>query len=197
MSENKILIIIPVRLGSKRLPRKNILDFEGHPMFVHVAKEAQRSKLSPDVYICSESELIKKISLKNNLQFVKRPRRLSGDHIEKQDVIVYAVKFLQKRNYKPEIVVSLQANTPQFKFKDLDRAISFFKKKVFIESKIKEVISIGKDNLQNGAFRIMTLKTVFQKTLSTKVGVFFTDYIDIHTKKDYLKALKFQKKIKK
>ena len=52
--------------------------------------------------------------------------------------------------------------------------------------KIKEVFAVGKDNLQNGAFRIMTYKTVFQKTLSTKVGVFKTNYIDIHNKKEYL-----------
>ena len=36
----------------------------------------------------------------------------------------------------------------------------------------------------------MKKKTVFQNTLSTKVGIFFTDYIDIHNKKDYQKALK-------
>ena len=32
----------------------------------------------------------------------------------------------------------------------------------------------------------MTYQTVFQKTLSTKVGVFKTDYIDIHNHKEYL-----------
>ena len=34
----------------------------------------------------------------------------------------------------------------------------------------------------------MTYKTVFQKTLSTKVGVCKNDFIDIHYKKDYLKV---------
>ena len=44
----------------------------------------------------------------------------------------------------------------------------------------------------------MTYKTVFQKTLSTKVGVYVKDLIDIHTKKEYLDAKeKIEKKIKK
>ena len=44
----------------------------------------------------------------------------------------------------------------------------------------------------------MTYKTVFQKTLSTKVGVYVKDLIDIHTKKEYLDAKeKIVKKIKK
>ena len=40
----------------------------------------------------------------------------------------------------------------------------------------------------------MTPKTVCKKTLSTNVGVYLTDYIDIHNLKDYLKA---KKKIEK
>ena len=34
----------------------------------------------------------------------------------------------------------------------------------------------------------MTYRTVFQKTLSTKVGIFKTNYIDIHNMKEYLKV---------
>ena len=40
----------------------------------------------------------------------------------------------------------------------------------------------------------MTPLTVCKKTLSTNVGVFFTDYIDIHNLNDYKKA---KKKIEK
>ena len=43
MNKN-LAIIIPVRLGSKRLKNKNILPVKGLPMFVYVAKEAQKSK---------------------------------------------------------------------------------------------------------------------------------------------------------
>ena len=55
---------------------------------------------------------------------------------------------------------------------------------------IKELVSVNPDNIQNGAFRILTNKAVFQKTLSTKLGVFFTNYLDIHSKFDYLKVKK-------
>ena len=36
----------------------------------------------------------------------------------------------------------------------------------------------------------MTFKAVFQKTLSTNIIVFFTNYLDIHTRQDYKKAIK-------
>ncbi len=186
----KILIIIPVRMGSKRLRNKNILPIKGRPMFLQVAYEAKKSKYKPFVCVSSESDLIKKMCKDEDLFFIKRPKKLSLDHIEKQDVIVHATKYILKRKYKPNIVISLQVNTPEFSYKDLDKAILFFSKNVFIKSKIREVISVGKDNLQNGAFRIMTLKTVFKKTLSTKVGIYYTDYIDIHNMNDYKRVLR-------
>ena len=84
----------------------------------------------------------------------------------------------------------MQANSPEFNVKDLDKALSFFNKKMYIGKPIKELISVNSDNIQNGAFRILTNKAVFQKTLSTKIGVFFTNYLDIHSKPDYLKVKK-------
>ena len=40
----------------------------------------------------------------------------------------------------------------------------------------------------------MKLKTVFQKTLSTKVGIFFSNYIDIHNMLEFKKVKNILKK---
>ena len=77
---------------------------------------------------------------------------------------------MKKLKFKPEIIISLQANSPEIKVKHLDEAIKIFKK----SSLIKEIraISVGKDNLQNAAFRIMSHSAVFQKSLSTNIIVY-------------------------
>ncbi len=182
----KILVIIPVRGNSKRLKNKNVLSIKGMPMFLYVAQKIIKSKNNLRIVVSSENSKILKICKDNNIEFLKRPKYLSEDEIEKQDVIAHATRLISKKeNFFPKIVISLQANTPQINKNDLDKAIKFFKS-IFVGKKIKEVFAIDKDNLQNGAFRIMTYKTVFQKTLSTKVGVFKTNYIDIHNKKQYL-----------
>ena len=64
---------------------------------------------------------------------------------------------------------------------------------MYVGKPIKELISVNPDNVQNGAFRILTYNAVFQKTLSTKIGIFFTNYLDIHSKTDYLKVKKIRK----
>ena len=42
----KIILIIPVRMGSKRLKNKNILPIKKVPMFVYVARKILKSKFS-------------------------------------------------------------------------------------------------------------------------------------------------------
>lgn len=188
--KTNILIVIPARMGSKRLKNKNILPIKGIPMFVYVAKEAEKSKFKPLIWVSSESIKIKKICKKYNINYLKRPNKLSRDKTEKQLAVVHAVKTLRKKlKLKPKIIISLQPNSPELRVKDLDKAIKFFSK-CFQRKKNKELISVGKDNLQNAAFRIMTYSAVFQKSLSTNISIYKTNYIDIHNKKDYLKVIK-------
>ena len=102
-------------------------------------------------------------------------------------MIVHALKYLANKKIKPKTVISYQANSPETKLKDLDSAIDFFNNKLFPNYPVKELISVGKDNIQNAAFRIMTYQAAFQKTLSTKIGIFFTNSTDIHTIREYQK----------
>ena len=193
IKKNVILVIIPARGGSKRLKSKNILKIKNKPMVIRCATEVAKSKYVDHIYVSSDSKKILNLCKEYKINFIKRPKNLSKDHVEKQDVIVNGTKLL-KRKLNPKIVVSLQPNSPQFKYQDLDKALIFFSKFQNSKDQVNEVISINKNNIQNGCFRIMKLKTVFQKTLSTKVGVFITNYIDIHDLADFRKAKKYIEK---
>lgn len=177
---------MPVKYNSKRLKNKNILPIKNLPMFIYVAKKFQKKKLISKLIVSSESKKIKEICETYNVDFLKRPNRLSKPNVEKQEVVVDAAKRLKYINNN-DIIISLQPNSPEVKFADLKKALLFFKNKLYKDSEIKELICINKRNIQNPSFRILTYKAVFQRTLSTKVGVYFADYEDIHTKKEYLK----------
>ena len=88
-------------------------------MFLFVAKEAKKSKYFHEIYVSSESKKILKLCKKNNIKFIKRPKKLSKDKTEKQEVIVHSIKILRKR-IKLNDIVSLQPNSPEFNHKDLD-----------------------------------------------------------------------------
>lgn len=187
---SKVVVVIPAKKKSRRLKNKNILPIQGIPMFLYVANEISKSKYIDEIIISSDCNKIKKITLQNDHIFVKRPRKLTLESAEKQDVVVHAIRKVYKRTKKPDIVISLQPNSPELKHKDLEKALIFFNKKLYPGAKKKELISINKNKIQNAAFRIMTYRTVFQKTLSTKIGVYVRDLIDIHEYKEYLDAKK-------
>ncbi|HLG05284.1 MAG TPA: hypothetical protein VI383_03960, partial [Gemmatimonadales bacterium] len=181
----QVLVVIPARGGSKRLPQKNILPVIGVPMVLRVAREALGSGYSPRVVVTSEAAEVLDLCRANGIEVVTRPADLARDDTPKMAAVAHAVRSLHNtESYQPDIVVSLQPNSPEFSAVDLDRAIDFFRNTLYPGYPIKEVISVGPDHIQNGAFRIMTYATVFQRTLSTYVGIYFTDYLDVHTDED-------------
>lgn len=57
------IAIIPARGGSKRIPRKNILDFDGKPMIAWTIEAALESDCFDQVLVSTDSEEIAEISI--------------------------------------------------------------------------------------------------------------------------------------
>tara|TARA_B100001057_G_scaffold375651_1_gene380506 strand:- start:2724 stop:3950 length:1227 start_codon:yes stop_codon:yes gene_type:complete len=180
-NKKNIIAIIPARAGSKRLKNKNILSFKGLPMIAWTIKSALKSKFINDVFVSSESKKILTIAKKYNAKPLLRPERLSADNIPKIEAIRHAIKKLSHKK-KIDIVVSLQANSPNLSPSDIDICISHM-----INKNKKEVMSLDKNLNQNGAIRVMKFQTVFDKMLSTHFSCTINDAIDIHTKNDLKK----------
>ena len=77
----KRLVIIPARGGSKRIPRKNLVDVCGRPIINYAINTAISSELFEDILVSSDDEEILNYA-KNieNISISKRPRELAGDH---------------------------------------------------------------------------------------------------------------------
>ena len=71
----KSIGLIPVRLESKRLPGKALLDLDGLPIIVHTAKRAQLSKMLDEVYVCTDSIEIIKICKKKKIKTIKTKKK--------------------------------------------------------------------------------------------------------------------------
>jgi len=112
----KNIVIIPVRGGSKRLPKKNIKLLGGIPLFVHSINYA---KNNPDIchkiVVSTDDALIKEIALKEGVFVIDRPKELSGDVVPTIDVLKHAL-IQQTEAYNN--VILLQATNP-FRTKEL------------------------------------------------------------------------------
>lgn len=187
VSDNNLLkyvvVVIPARKNSKRLKNKNIFLLKDKPMIGWSIEAAKKSKYVQDIYVTSDSRKILEISKDYGAKGIKRPSYLADDYVFKMDAIVHATNIISKFR-TPSVVISLQANSPEIKSSDIDKAV-----KKLIDSNLNEVISINNDGNQNGAIRAMRYKTVYQNKLSVHIGTIKTNTVDIHTLED-LKKIK-------
>ena len=77
MYKNKtFLAIIPARGGSKRLPRKNVLDLNGKPLIAYSIEAGLNSKYIDKVIVTSDDEEILIISKVYGANTIQRPDEL-------------------------------------------------------------------------------------------------------------------------
>ena len=84
----KTICLIPARGGSKRIKNKNIKKFFGKPLLERVIKNAKKSKLFDDIYVSTDSILIKKLATRcGAIVPYMRSKKLSNDHAIIKSVI--------------------------------------------------------------------------------------------------------------
>ncbi|CDG57048.1 Pseudaminic acid cytidylyltransferase [Campylobacter coli 76339] len=91
----KNLCIIPARGGSKRIPRKNIIDFLSKPLIAYSIESALKSDIFDEVIISSDDEEIIKIACQFGAKapFI-RDEKLSDDYSSSTAVIQNAIEIL-------------------------------------------------------------------------------------------------------
>lgn len=126
MYKNKtFLAIVPARGGSKRLPRKNLLDLAGKPLIAWSIEAGLRSKYIDKVLVTSDDDEILKVSTAYGSDTIKRPAELASDTSTTFDAIKHAIDNAQMYDY----IVLLQPTSPLRNEKHIDEAIELLMKK--------------------------------------------------------------------
>lgn len=123
--DKTFLAIIPARGGSKRLPKKNILDLNGKPLISWSIEAGIKSKYIDKVIVTSDCDEILNISQKYKIDIIKRPDKLANDTATSFDAIEHAINNTKKYDY----IVLLQATSPLRNEKHINESIEILKKK--------------------------------------------------------------------
>ena len=122
----KNIAIIPARGGSKRLPNKNILLFDGLPLLAHSILYAQNNpSIIDDVFVTTDSPEIKRIALEFGAKVIDRPESISGDYEPTISALKHVVQLLGNQ---VENVILLQVTNPLRPEKLLAEAFEIFQK---------------------------------------------------------------------
>ena len=117
------ICVIPARGGSKRIPRKNIKEFNGKPIIAYSIEAALKSNCFSQVIVSTDDDEISEVAKKYGalVPFV-RPDELSNDYAGTISVIKHAIEWMENNNNYIESVCCLYATAPFIQSKIISKA---------------------------------------------------------------------------
>ncbi len=119
----KKICVIPARGGSKRIPKKNIIDFFGKPLIAWTIESAIRSDLFDDIIVSTDSDEIGNISKSFGAKVFKRVD-FADDVTPVSEATINTVTNLNYSNR--DIIYQLMANCPLRTEHDILSATEYF-----------------------------------------------------------------------
>lgn len=138
----KYLVIIPARGGSKGIPGKNIKPLNGKPLICYTI-DAARS-IVDDSHICVSTDddsiiaVVEQYGLK--VPF-KRPECLATDTASTYDVLLHALHFYEERGECFDAIILLQPTSPFRTGEHVKEALAFYSKEIDMVVSVKETDS--------------------------------------------------------
>ncbi|MDC0198389.1 pseudaminic acid cytidylyltransferase [Candidatus Thioglobus sp.] len=117
------ICVIPARSGSRRIPRKNIKEFNGKPIIVYSIEAALKSNCFSQIIVSTDDDEISEVAKKYgaHVPFV-RPDELSNDYVGTIPVIKHTIEWMEKNDNHIENVCCLYATAPFIKSKIISKA---------------------------------------------------------------------------
>lgn len=79
---------IPIKLNSKRVPKKNFRFIGGKELYKHIIDTCVESNCFSDIYVDSDSLEVKEYCKKKNIFFIDREERLATDSANGNDLMI-------------------------------------------------------------------------------------------------------------
>jgi CMP-N,N'-diacetyllegionaminic acid synthase len=137
-----ILAIIPARIGSKSIPKKNIKKLGGKPLIAYPIELAKSISDINKIVVSTDSKEIAKVAKKYGAEipFI-RTSKLAKDETPILPVLQHCIEYLEKNNnYKADLILLLYPTCPFLKKETVFKALNILKK-----GKCNSVMSVEED----------------------------------------------------
>lgn len=119
-----MIAIIPARGGSKRIPRKNIREFNGIPIIGHTIQRTINSQMFSRIFVSTEDSEIAKIAVSYGAQVISRSEPLANDYSTTSDVMKEIAITLENEPNECELLCCIYPVNPFLKVEHISRAFS-------------------------------------------------------------------------
>lgn len=118
------IAVIPARGGSKRLPRKNIVDFAGQPIITYTINAAFGTNLFDRVVVSTDDDEIATTSVRAGADIVRRDHKLSSDDARVVEVCLDVLKSEEKEGRHYDLLCCLYPTAPLRSAEDIREVIA-------------------------------------------------------------------------
>ncbi|WP_341704129.1 cytidylyltransferase domain-containing protein [Ferrovibrio sp.] len=174
-----IVIVIPAKGGSTRLPNKNMALLNGRPMIDYSIDDAQASRRAAAVYVSTDSDAIAAHAAKRGVGVIRRPESLGGD-VPILDVYRHALANMPDGD-KVAVLVGLQPDHPD-RTVTVDETIDRLEK-----DGADRIMSKEPDGTKSGAHYVLS-RAFVDTGESRKDVVIVDDCTNIHFQADLDRA---------
>jgi len=115
--------MIPCRLGSQRVKKKNLRLLGGKVLAQWVADVCKEANVFDDIYINSESEIFSDIAKQSGIKFYKRPEYLASSYASNDE---FALDFINSIDC--DVLVQINPTSPFTKAADILNVIELYAK---------------------------------------------------------------------
>lgn len=107
-----ILVVVPARGGSKRIPYKNIAALSGKPLLLHTLDNVRQAGLGGSLVVSTEDELIAKVALASGARVIDRPPELASDTASTESVLLSVLSAIAEESGHPKWLMTLPPTSP-------------------------------------------------------------------------------------
>jgi N-acylneuraminate cytidylyltransferase len=118
----KIVVIVPIKSESKRVPKKNFKKVNKKPLYTYVLNKLKKCNFD-EIYVDSDSLEIRNYCKKNNYNFIQRKPKLALDTANGNDLLNYHSTII-----KADIYFQIFITAPLLKIKTINKCIEIIKK---------------------------------------------------------------------
>ena len=101
----KIVAIIPIKKDSQRVRKKNYRKINGTPLYKITLDKLKKCKFD-NVYVDSDSEIIKKYCEKNKINFIRRKPALARNSANGNHLLLHHAKLIKADVYFQVFITS-------------------------------------------------------------------------------------------
>jgi CMP-N,N'-diacetyllegionaminic acid synthase len=124
--------MIPARIGSKRVPKKNLRLIEGQPLISYVLETIKKTDIFDEVYLNADDKIFGKLAEDYGVEFYHRNKNLASDS-STNDEFMY--DFMN--NVESDIVIQILPTSPLLTKEEVFDFVNYM-----VKEKVETLISV-------------------------------------------------------